>query len=209
MIKLFLFFTLFFNKNVLGTYLRVLCILSHPVFTMALWNEYEHVPHFANKEWAQEQTTSSSGAGIQTQASWPQRPYSLLICSKLDGYTFLRHSQGNKQGNTRTSGSINWQSVNWIWRPDIWLPLYHPVHHTLHSSYIRILVCGPKAFELVTPHKKKFPEGSSLRLRNEKELFPFRSMKFHWKSVERWMKSLFLDGIWHLSTAHLLATSTV
>lgn len=53
---------------------------------------YEPIPHFTNKERAQEQTVSSGLAGFQTQAGWLQSPCSLLLDSQLGDYTFLEQT---------------------------------------------------------------------------------------------------------------------
>lgn len=118
-------------------------------------------------------------------------PWSLLLHRELDAHTFLRQSQGNKLGPTRSSGTINWQSVSRIRCPDTWPPPRS--HHTLYFAHIYISAWSPRAFEFVTPSQKGVPGGGGRFLQTEMwggAPF-FRRLKFHWKSVERPVKSFF------------------
>lgn len=127
-------------------------------------------------------------------------PWSLLLHRELDAHTFLRQSQGNKLGPTRSSGTINWQSVSRIRCPDTWPPPRS--HHTLYFAHIYISAWSPRASEFVTPSQKGVPGGGGFFRQKCEEALPFSG---GWNSIEsqwRGQWSLFLEGTWHVSRMH-------
>lgn len=102
-------------------------------------------------------------------------PWSLLLRSELDDHTFLRQSQGNKLGHTRSSGTINWQSVSQIWLTDTWSPPRS--HHTQYSAHIYISAWSPRASEFVAPLTKWSPWGEVSSDRNVRRRSLFQEVE--------------------------------